>query len=365
MRNRFVLLWMLVCSVGPAIGQVSIGVGFPNMSIGINVPLYPDLVPVPGYPVYYAPGLNSNYFFYDGMYWVYQNDNWYASSWYNGPWGLVAPEDVPVYVLRVPVSYYRQPPGFFMGWQLDAPPRWGEHWGGEWEHRRAGWERWDHNSAPAPAPLPVYQRQYSGDRYPRAEQQHALQSQNDRYQPHDPEVRRQYEAQQGRSAPVSAQPGTQARPQAANPAPQGSQRSNSPAASVQQSAAVAAHAPAPQTAGQNGQKAALTKAPPQMENPPVQHPQQAAVQRQQQAPAPHTQATGPQGKPAPQAAERGQDPGQHPQQVAAQRQQPAPTSRNQETQAQGKVASQEVKRGQEPGPEKGRETAEDRGQEHK
>src|ERR1700751_5907905 len=98
MHKRLILLWMLLCSVSPAIGQVSIGIGFPNLSIGINVPVFPDLVPVPGYPVYYAPGLNSNYFFYDGMYWVYQNDNWYASSWYNGPWGLVVAEEVPAYV---------------------------------------------------------------------------------------------------------------------------------------------------------------------------------------------------------------------------------------------------------------------------
>ena len=97
MRNRLILSWMLLCSVGPAMAQVSVGIGFPNVSIGINVPLYPELVPVPGYPVYYAPALRSNYFFYDRMYWVYQSDNWYASSWYNGPWGLVAPEDVPVY----------------------------------------------------------------------------------------------------------------------------------------------------------------------------------------------------------------------------------------------------------------------------
>ena len=68
--------------------------------------MYPQLVPVRGYPVYYAPQLNSNYFFYDGMYWVYQRDNWYASSWYNGPWGLVAREAVPLYVLRIPVRYY-------------------------------------------------------------------------------------------------------------------------------------------------------------------------------------------------------------------------------------------------------------------
>lgn len=37
MHNRLILLWMLVGAAGPAIGQVSIGIGFPNVSIGINV----------------------------------------------------------------------------------------------------------------------------------------------------------------------------------------------------------------------------------------------------------------------------------------------------------------------------------------
>ena len=32
---------------------MSIGIGFPNVSIGINLPLFPQLVAVPGYPVYY------------------------------------------------------------------------------------------------------------------------------------------------------------------------------------------------------------------------------------------------------------------------------------------------------------------------
>ena len=107
------------------------------------MPVYPTLVLVPGYPVYYAPQLNSNYFFYDGMYWVYQADNWYASSWYNGPWVLVAPVAVPVFVLRVPVRYYRQPPLYFRAWSPNAPPRWGEHWGNAWEQRRRGWDNWN------------------------------------------------------------------------------------------------------------------------------------------------------------------------------------------------------------------------------
>lgn len=147
-------------------GQISVGVGLPSANIGINLGAYPDLLLIPGYPVYYDPRVESNYFFYDGMYWVYENDNWYSSAWYNGPWESVNPDYVPLFVLRVPVQYYRQPPSYFRGWSSDAPPRWGEHWGRSWEQHRAGWDRWDRGSNPAAAPLPVYQREYSKDRYP-------------------------------------------------------------------------------------------------------------------------------------------------------------------------------------------------------
>jgi hypothetical protein len=248
MRNALVVMWMLACSAGPAAAQVSVGIGLPNVSIGINLPVYPQLVAVPGYPVYYAPQVNSNYFFYDGMYWVYQGDNWYASSWYNGPWGLVARDVVPLYVLRVPVRYYRRPPVYFSGWQADAPPRWGEYWGNEWAQHRSGWDHWNRNSAPAPAPLPVYQRQYSGDRYPQSAQQQALQSQNYRYQPRDPVVRQQYQAQHvQRSAPAQSQ-------QQRNPEMQ--QQSQAPRQGP------APHAqPAPKAHGQQPQQGAAQYAP--------------------------------------------------------------------------------------------------------
>ncbi len=143
MRHRMIAL-ALFASVGvavPAVAQVSFGISTPGVSIGFNVPTYPQLVRVPGYPVYYAPGLNANYFFYDGMYWIYQGDNWYTSSWYNGPWNLVAPDYVPAYVLRVPVRYYRAPPVYFRGWRADAPPRWGDHWGGGWSQAHRGWDK--------------------------------------------------------------------------------------------------------------------------------------------------------------------------------------------------------------------------------
>jgi hypothetical protein len=194
MRHLLIGLCMLCCSVTSTLAQVSIGIGLPGVSIGINLPVYPEFVRVPGYPVYYAPRLSANYFFFDGMYWVYEGDNWYASSWYNGPWGLVDPWYVPVFVLRVPVRYYRAPPPYFRQWRPDAPPRWGEHWGNDWERRRSGWDKWDRRAVPAPAPLPVYQRRYSGDRYPRqVEQQQALHSQNYRYQPREPVVRQHYQ----------------------------------------------------------------------------------------------------------------------------------------------------------------------------
>jgi hypothetical protein len=176
----------LSLGVPAAQAQVSLSIGFPGVSIGVNVPIYPELVQVPGYPVYYAPHSSSNYFFYDGLYWVLQENAWYSSGWYNGPWQQVGPESVPLFVLRVPVRYYRQPPAYFRGWQADAPPRWGDHWGRGWEDRRQGWDRWDRHAAPAPAPLPAYQRQYAGDRYPRApEQQHQLRAQNYRHEPNE------------------------------------------------------------------------------------------------------------------------------------------------------------------------------------
>ncbi|MGE5089703.1 MAG: hypothetical protein ACM3QY_11300 [Candidatus Levyibacteriota bacterium] len=198
MRTALVALSMLLCASTSALAQVSVAIGVPGVSIGINVPVYPRLVPVPGYPVYYAPRLSSNYFFYDGMYWVYQYDNWYVSSWYNGPWDLVSPYAVPLVILRIPVRYYRAPPAYFHGWSASAPPHWGEHWGGAWAQDRHGWEHWDRRVAPAPAPLPRYQRQYSGSRYPRASEQQALEAQHYRYRPQDPAVRQHYEAQRGR-----------------------------------------------------------------------------------------------------------------------------------------------------------------------
>jgi hypothetical protein len=280
MRKGLFVLCMLLGLVTSAPAQVSVGIAVPGISIGINLPVYPAFVAVPGYPVYYAPHVHSNFFFYDGMYWVYQRDNWYASSWYNGPWGLVGPEVVPVFVLRVPVRYYRQPPPYFRGWRADAPPRWGDHWGHEWEQRRAGWDQWNRSAAPRPAPLPKYQQQYSGNRYPAPEQQMALQNKHYRHQPQDPVVQQHYQAQR-------RQPG---------PQESGSRQQDQ----------------AQKKGGADGQRSAAAPAPQQQGGPPAQRqmeqPQRPAEHAQQPSSA-HGQDKGSQGKGATQEPKQGQDTG--------------------------------------------------------
>ena len=196
----------------PAMAQVNVTVSVPGVSIGVYQSAYPELVLVPGYPVYYAPRAQANYFFYDGLYWVYQDDLWYASSWYNGPWDLVDPDDVPLFVLRVPVRYYVHPPVYFHGWYVDAPPRWDYHWGRRWAQHRHGWDQWDRRVVHAPAPLPVYQRHYAGDRYPRAEHQRVIRREHYHYQPRDHVVRERYQQHTAPQPQAQVPPGSQNRP---------------------------------------------------------------------------------------------------------------------------------------------------------
>jgi hypothetical protein len=194
-RRVSVLLLLLVTMVcaQPASAQVSVGINVPGFSIGINLPVFPELVVVPGYPVYYAPRMNADYFFYDGFYWVFnvEDGQWYSSSWYNGPWVFVQPVYVPQPLLVIPFRYYRVRPAYWGGWAYDAPPRWGQHWGRDWESRRTGWDRWDRSRAPAAAPLPTYQRNYPRDRYPAPTQQVSILNEHYKYQARDAHVQQE------------------------------------------------------------------------------------------------------------------------------------------------------------------------------
>jgi hypothetical protein len=265
------------------------------VSIGINLPIYPEFERIPGYPVYYAPRLNSNFFFYDGLYWVFQGDDWYASSWYNGPWDRVGPRYVPLYILRVPVRYYRQPPAYFHGWQRNSPPRWGDHWGNDWSRDRRGWDHWNRKSTPAAAPLPRYQRNYSGDRYPDADRQRTLQQHNYLYRPRDPEVRRQYEAQRGHPPADASRRDRQDESQGRRPEARGKERTSAPPSDQHRTTSTQREEPSQsqqrgsERGGGNAQRDAPSQAPSHMAGPSAaeqraQRPDHEPVRQQQSPP---------------------------------------------------------------------------------
>lgn len=216
MRKLFTILVMAALNLAPAYTNASV-------NISIQVVQYPVLQRIPGYPVYYAPRLHANYFFYDGLYWVYVDDAWYTSPWFDGPWDVVAIDTVPLFVLRIPVRYYRYPPVIFRSWAIDAPPRWDRVWGPDWAHRHSNWQRWNRTAAPAPAPLPRYQQRFTRANYPTDEQRRELAQQHYRYKPHDAQARQTWQNHVGdrtpRRPPDQAHIARQSEPQYVRPAP--------------------------------------------------------------------------------------------------------------------------------------------------
>jgi hypothetical protein len=84
-----------------------------NVNIGIGIPIgpapvvvyqaAPEVVVIPGSPVYYAPGLNVDVFFYGGYWWAPNGGLWFRANTYNGPWtGIRKP---PVYITNMPRDY--------------------------------------------------------------------------------------------------------------------------------------------------------------------------------------------------------------------------------------------------------------------
>jgi hypothetical protein len=141
--TRFVLAALLALAVTePVHAQV-------DVNVGIQLPGPPTLRVIPGVPVYYAPRVHENIFFYAHQYWLFERGGWYVGHTWNGPWAGVGPERVPRPILSVPVRYYRAPPPHWKGGRHDAPPQWETHYGREWQeeaHER-GWrereEQWD------------------------------------------------------------------------------------------------------------------------------------------------------------------------------------------------------------------------------
>ena len=97
--------------------KINIGLGVPP--IVLTAP--PQLVVVPGTPVYYAPDVSANLFFYKGRYYTVANGVWAMAPAYTGPWAVIQIGQVPAPVVAVPIEYYKIPPGQL---KKHGPPPW-------------------------------------------------------------------------------------------------------------------------------------------------------------------------------------------------------------------------------------------------
>jgi len=61
MKRIAIALLLLAASALPAAAQE-------YYDVDVNLPEYPDMQPIQESPVYYAPAVDSNYFYYDGLY---------------------------------------------------------------------------------------------------------------------------------------------------------------------------------------------------------------------------------------------------------------------------------------------------------
>ena len=112
---------LLAGPVGAADVHVGINIGVPPPPPPVVMAAPPPLVVVPQSPVYYAPEVPYNYFYYGGLYYTFSDGNWFTATSYNGPWGYVTMTRVPRPILAVPVRYYKVPPGH---WKKHGRPHW-------------------------------------------------------------------------------------------------------------------------------------------------------------------------------------------------------------------------------------------------
>jgi len=104
MKRIALALLLFAASAFPALAQ-------DYYDIDVNLPEYPDMQPIPDSPVYYAPAVPVDLFFYGGRYYRVHRDAWFSAPRYDGPWHHVAYARVPRPVIAVPARYYKVPPG--------------------------------------------------------------------------------------------------------------------------------------------------------------------------------------------------------------------------------------------------------------
>ena len=64
-----------------------------------------EVIFVPGWGVYFVPGLSFDVFYYGGYWWSPRGEKWYRSISYSGSWVVIEPRFVPRPVFGVPRNY--------------------------------------------------------------------------------------------------------------------------------------------------------------------------------------------------------------------------------------------------------------------
>jgi len=105
------------------VDSLSIGVETASANLGVHIEGQPPVAAVRGTRVYHAPSLPYNYFVYRHTHYLFHRGIWFSAEDHDGPWTAIAIERVPRPILGVPVTYYKNPPGY---WKKSGPPPWAE-----------------------------------------------------------------------------------------------------------------------------------------------------------------------------------------------------------------------------------------------
>src|SRR3989442_10129620 len=86
--------------------HIGINIGVPPPPPPVVVEAPPPLLVVPRTPVYYAPALPYNYFYYGGLYYTLPQDHLVYAPSFQRPWRLVPIQHLPRPDLPRPGRYY-------------------------------------------------------------------------------------------------------------------------------------------------------------------------------------------------------------------------------------------------------------------
>ncbi|HEX5032225.1 MAG TPA: hypothetical protein VFX78_12305 [Candidatus Eisenbacteria bacterium] len=144
--KRILLMTALAALLVPAMlpakseAAVSVGVSFhvgdPYRGLSLHFQSAPDLALIPASSVYYVRNYDRDLYRY-GRSWYYVEDNcWYQSSSYNGPFVRIAVSSVPRPIYNVPTRYRRA-----WGGPPSHAPAYGYHRNQGQDRNDNGWNR--------------------------------------------------------------------------------------------------------------------------------------------------------------------------------------------------------------------------------